>query len=61
MRKHVEIDRSHGRAMLREIGETLRDSIKEDRELPENFRMQIERLRQSEDEARPNTTGSTRR
>jgi hypothetical protein len=49
-RNTVEIDSRHSRAIVRAIGERLRASIKEDRELPANFRMQIERLRELEDE-----------
>jgi hypothetical protein len=51
VRNHVDIDTRHSRAIVREIGERLRSSLKEDRELPANFRMQIERLRQSEQQA----------
>ena len=51
MQHPVDIDTGHSRAIVREIGERLRSSLKEDRELPESFKMQIERLRQSEDEA----------
>ena len=53
MRNPIDIGSSHSRAIVREIGERLRASFKEDRELPAGFRMQIERLRQSEDEALP--------
>jgi hypothetical protein len=49
VRNHVDIDTRHSRAIVREIGERLRSSLKEDGELPANFRMQIERLRQSEE------------
>jgi hypothetical protein len=48
MRNSVDIDSAHSRAIVREIGERLRASFKEDRELPAQFRVQIERLRQSE-------------
>jgi hypothetical protein len=51
VRNPVDIDTRHSRAIVREIGERLRSSLKEDRELPANFKMQIERLRQSEQEA----------
>jgi hypothetical protein len=51
VRNPVDIDTRHSRAIVREIGERLRSSLKEDRALPANFRMQIERLRQSEEEA----------
>src|SRR5438874_987755 len=50
MRNPIDIDSSHCRAIVREIGERLRLSFKEDREIPASFRMQIERLRQLEDE-----------
>jgi nitrate/nitrite-specific signal transduction histidine kinase len=56
-----EIDSRHSRAIVREIGEGLRASFKEDRELPVSFRKQIERLRQSESEARANLARSSRR
>jgi hypothetical protein len=56
MRNSVDIDSSHSRAIVRQIGERLREALKEDHELPVNLRRQIERLRQSEDEARPNMT-----
>jgi hypothetical protein len=48
MRKRVDIDSQHSRAIVKKIRERLRESLKEDRELPANFRKQIERLRQSE-------------
>jgi hypothetical protein len=51
MRNPIDIDSKHSRAIVREIGEGLRASFKEDQELPANFRMQIERLRRSEGEA----------
>jgi nitrate/nitrite-specific signal transduction histidine kinase len=50
MRNSVDIDTSHSRAIIREIGERLRASFEEERELPASFRTQIERLRQLEDE-----------
>ena len=50
MRNPIDIDSSHSRAIVLEIGERLRLSFKEDREIPASFRMQIERLRQLEDE-----------
>ncbi len=57
MRNPIDIDSKHSRAIVREIGEELRASFKEDRELPANLKMQIERLRQTEGEAQaqPNT------
>jgi hypothetical protein len=51
MRSSVDIDSSHSRAIVREIGEKLRASFKEDRELPAQFKAQIERFRQSDGEA----------
>ena len=48
MRNPIEIDYSHSRAIIEEIGERLRWELKEDRELPAIFRSQIERLRQLE-------------
>ncbi len=51
MPNSVDIDSQHSRAIVKEIGERLRASLEEDRELPVNFRKQIERLRQSESEA----------
>jgi hypothetical protein len=49
MRNHVDIDSRHSRAIVKEIGERLRASLKEDRELSANLRVQIERLRELED------------
>ena len=48
MRNPIEIDYSHSRAIIQEIGESLRTSLKEDRELPAGLRSQIDRLRQLE-------------
>ena len=52
MRNPIDIDSKHSRAIVREIGKGLRESVKEDQELPANVRMQLERLRQSEGEGR---------
>ena len=60
MRNRVDIDSSHSRAIVREIGERLQSSLKEDRELPVTFRMQIERLRQLEGDAQANFLGPSR-
>jgi hypothetical protein len=60
MRNRVDIDSSHSRAIVREIGERLQSSLKEDRELPVAFRMQIERLRQLEGDAQANVLGPCR-
>ena len=53
MRNSVDIDSRHSRAIVKEIGERLRASLEEDRELPANFQKQIERLRRSEQVAAP--------
>ena len=51
MRNPIDIDFSHSREIVREIGERLwAASFKVDREIPASFRIQIERLRQLEDE-----------
>jgi len=50
MRKPVDIDSQHSRAIVKKIGERLRASLEEDGELPVILRKQIERLRQSENE-----------
>jgi hypothetical protein len=60
MRKPVDIDSSHSRAIVNKIGERLRVSFKEDRELPVNFQEQIERLRQSECAPQANAAKSSR-
>jgi hypothetical protein len=48
MRNSVDIDSRHSRAIVKEIGERLRKSLEEDRELPANLQKQIERLRESD-------------
>jgi len=53
-RNPIDIDSKHSRAIVREIGKGLRESVKEDKDLPANFKSQIERLRQSEAERQPN-------
>ena len=61
MRNPIEIDYSHSRAMLQEIGERLRTSLKEDPELPASLRLQIDRLRQLEGHSQPNVARPTTR
>jgi hypothetical protein len=61
MRNRVDIDSSHSRAIVGVIGKILQSSLKEDRELPVTFRMQIERLRQLEGDAQANDPERTRR
>ena len=53
MRNPIEIDYSYSRAIIQEIGERLRTSLKEDRELPASLRLQIDRLRQLEGQSQP--------
>ena len=48
MRNRIDIEYSHSRAIVQEIGERLQASLKEDRELPASLRMQIDRLRRLE-------------
>ena len=61
MRNPIEIDYSHSRAILQEIGERLRTSLKEDPELPVRLRLQIDRLRQLEGQPKPNVERPTTR
>jgi hypothetical protein len=53
MRNRIDIDYSHSREIVQEIGERLRTSLKEDRELPARFRSKIDRLRQLEGQSQP--------
>ena len=61
MRNPIEIDYSHSRAIIQGIGERLRTSLKEDRELPASLRLQIDRLRQLEGQSQPNAQRPTTR
>jgi len=61
MRNPIEIDYSHSRAIIQEIGERLRTLLKEDRELPASLRLQIDRLRQLEGQSQPNVERQTTR
>lgn len=51
MRNRIAIDYAHSRAILREIGERLRASLKTEPELPTNLRMQIDGLRELEEQS----------
>ena len=51
MRTHIDIDYSHSRAILREIGEVLRTSLKPEPELPASLKMQIDRLHGLEEQS----------
>ncbi len=53
MRNHVDIDHKHCRAIILEIGERLRASLREEPELPASFKTQIDRLRELEDQESP--------
>lgn len=53
MPNFIDIDALHSRAIVRAIGERLQESFKEEKQLPESFKAQIERLRQSDDPAQP--------
>jgi hypothetical protein len=44
MPNRIDIDHGHSRAILREIGERLRGSLREEPELPENLRKQVDRM-----------------
>jgi hypothetical protein len=48
MRNRIDIDRKHSRAIVQEIGERLRASLKEESELPGSLRAQINRLHELE-------------
>jgi hypothetical protein len=51
MRNPIDIDHGHSRAIVQEIGERLRASLTEERELPASLRMQIDRLRELEEQS----------
>jgi hypothetical protein len=48
MRNRIDIDHKHIWAIVREIGEKLRASLKPEPELPASLRAQIDRLRELE-------------
>ena len=48
MRNLIDIDSAHSWAIVREIGERLRSSLKPEPELPASLKMQIDRLRELE-------------
>lgn len=60
MRNSIDIDHTHSRAIVLEIGEALQALLEIDRELPASQSTQIDRLRQSEREPQQNIAGSTR-
>ena len=51
MRNRIDIDHKHSRAIVQEIGERLRASLKEEQELPASLRPQIGRLRDLEEQS----------
>ena len=51
MPNRIDIDHRHSRAILREIGERLRGSLREEPELPENLRKLVDRLNEFEDQS----------
>jgi hypothetical protein len=53
MRNHIAIDHKHSRAIVREIGERLRASLRPDPEVSARFRKQLDRLRELEERAHP--------
>ena len=42
MRTHIDIDHKHSRAIVQEIGERLRTSLKAERDVPPSLRKQVE-------------------
>jgi hypothetical protein len=48
MRNRIDIDYVHSRAIVREIGERLRASLKPEPKLPARLKTQIDRLRELE-------------
>lgn len=53
MRNRIDIDHTHSRAIVREIGERLRGFLTEETELPSNLKGQMERLRAMDDDESP--------
>ena len=49
MPSRIDIDHTHSRAIVREIGERLGASLKPEPELPEGLKKQIDRLRELEE------------
>ena len=53
MRNPVNIDRTHSREIILEVGERLRTSLREERELPASLTGRIDRLREMEAQDSP--------
>jgi hypothetical protein len=51
MPSRIDIDHKHSRAIVREIGERLRASLKPEPELPASVRTQIHQLRELEEQS----------
>jgi hypothetical protein len=51
MPHRIDIDHTHSRAIVREIGERLRASLKPAPELPASVKKQIDRLRELEEQS----------
>jgi predicted nuclease with TOPRIM domain len=51
MRNRIDIDPKQSRAIVQEIGERLRVFLKEESQLPETLRAQIDRLRELEEQS----------
>jgi hypothetical protein len=47
MKNRIDIDRSHSRAIVQEIGERLQQYLRAEPELPPSIRRQVDRLRES--------------
>jgi hypothetical protein len=60
MRNRIDIDYVHSRAIVREIGERLRASLKPETELPPRLKMQIDRLRELEEQSPSIVPGAER-
>ena len=51
MPSRVDVDHTHSRAIVQEIGERLRAFLKEEPELPRSLGTQIDRLRELEEQS----------
>jgi hypothetical protein len=51
MLNRIDIDHKHSRAIVQEIGERLRTSLKPEPEVPAKLRKQLDRLRELEERA----------
>jgi hypothetical protein len=53
MRNRIDIEYSHSRAIVQEIGERLQQYLRAEPELPTSIRRQVDRLRESRRASRP--------